>query len=528
MEIFAASSTVRLRDILMTMVVVTLNPTRNVQQRLRSLLKNMASKQISSRARDLINNRIRNTHEALKLAGDIAGAEKEHGLRVPMPVPQPQPHVTNVKCSSSMMTEPIPQPMTSEKRRHSRLAQRVFCILQNLAPMRFVNMNSLCFEQGRLHCSPELALKQRSPSSYSSGYRVDQRENLSKLPMKNSSSSSAGSMKAKWGVSSSDVFYHFSTSGMSVATATGITHPLGSMKAKWGVSSSDVFYHFSTSGMSVATATGITHPLDVLKVRLQMQLVGQRGPLTGMGKLSMQVVKSEGLRALYLGLTPALMRSVLYGGLRLGLYEPSKYVCELAFESRNVLMKIASGAFSGAVATALTNPVEVLKVRLQMRRTSTLGPIQELQKIASEEGIAALWKGVGPAMTRAAALTASQLATYDESKQSNIVILSSLFSDVDELDFSSGRILSASYVLGFPLFCKQKVLVVFTKGGSRCLQDWVHKQLLPSLSVSSCVDLQDSRHSDSLIVIHMIQELKMDLHFGRFVRFFSSGSYKSD
>ncbi|KAG6431884.1 hypothetical protein SASPL_103455 [Salvia splendens] len=54
----------------------------------------------------------------------------------------------------------------------------------------------------------------------------------------------------------------------------------GSMKAKWGVSSSDVF--FSTSGMSVATATGITHPLDVLKVRLQMQLVGQRGPLTGM------------------------------------------------------------------------------------------------------------------------------------------------------------------------------------------------------------------------------------------------------
>lgn len=56
------------------------------------------------------------------------------------------------------------------------------------------------------------------------------------------------------------------------------------------------------------------------------------------------------------------MRSVLYGGLRLGLYEPSKYLCELAFESTNILVKIASGAFSGAVATALTNPVEVLKV----------------------------------------------------------------------------------------------------------------------------------------------------------------------
>ncbi|KAL6516030.1 hypothetical protein OROGR_019335 [Orobanche gracilis] len=190
----------------------------------------------------------------------------------------------------------------------------------------------------------------------------------------------------------------------------------GSFKAKWGVSPSDVCYHFGTSGISVAAATGITHPLDVIKVRLQMQLVGQRGPLIGMGKLSMRVVKNEGIRSLYLGLTPSLIRSVVYGGLRLGLYQPSKYVCELAFESTNVFMKIASGAFSGAVATALTNPVEVMKVRLQMNTKRISGPIQELKKISSEEGVGALWKGVGAAMVRAAVLTASQLATYDESK----------------------------------------------------------------------------------------------------------------
>ncbi|CAK9178056.1 unnamed protein product [Ilex paraguariensis] len=183
------------------------------------------------------------------------------------------------------------------------------------------------------------------------------------------------------------------------------------------VSPSYVMNHFGTSGVSVATATGITHPLDVLKVRLQMQLVGQRGPLTGLGGLFLQVVKNEGPRSLYLGLAPALMRSVFYGGLRLGLYEPSKYVCELAFESTNILVKIASGAFSGSLATALTNPMEVLKVRLQMNPNSSRGPLGEMRKITSKEGITALWKGVGPAMARAAALTASQLATYDESKQ---------------------------------------------------------------------------------------------------------------
>ncbi|XP_057964992.1 uncharacterized protein LOC131155696 isoform X2 [Malania oleifera] len=157
----------------------------------------------------------------------------------------------------------------------------------------------------------------------------------------------------------------------------------------WAVSPSHVLYHFGTSGISVAMATGVTHPL----------------------------VKKEGLGSLYLGLTPSLARSVLYGGLRLGLYEPSKYVYEWAFGSTNILIKIASGAFSGAAATALTNPIEVLKVRLQMNSSLRGGAIGEMRKIASEEGIRALWKGVGPAMTRAAALTASQLATYDESKR---------------------------------------------------------------------------------------------------------------
>lgn len=183
-------------------------------------------------------------------------------------------------------------------------------------------------------------------------------------------------------------------------------------------SPSGALYHFGTSGVSVAVATGLTHPLDVLKVRLQMQLVGQRGSLIGMGPLFVQVMKNEGPKSLYLGLTPALTRSLLYGGLRLGLYEPSKYACDWAFGSNNILFKIASGAFSGAISTAVTNPVEVLKVRLQMNSDlRQRGPIAEMRRIVSKEGIGALWKGVGPASVRAAALTASQLATYDESKQ---------------------------------------------------------------------------------------------------------------
>jgi solute carrier family 25 uncoupling protein 8/9 len=44
-----------------------------------------------------------------------------------------------------------------------------------------------------------------------------------------------------------------------------------------------------------------------------------------------------------------------------------------------------------------------------------------MRKVVAHEGLKALWKGVGPAMTRAGCLTASQMATYDEAKQVPII-----------------------------------------------------------------------------------------------------------
>lgn len=61
--------------------------------------------------------------------------------------------------------------------------------------------------------------------------------------------------------------------------------------------------------------------------------------------------------------------------------------------------------------------ISCYQVRLQMNPNLRRGPIGELRRIVSEEGIRALWKGVGPAMARAASMTASQLSTYDESKR---------------------------------------------------------------------------------------------------------------
>jgi hypothetical protein len=49
--------------------------------------------------------------------------------------------------------------------------------------------------------------------------------------------------------------------------------------------------------------------------------------------------------------------------------------------------------------------------------TSSTSTIGEVRKVIAQEGLKALWKGAGPAMARAGCLTASQLATYDETNQ---------------------------------------------------------------------------------------------------------------
>lgn len=80
-------------------------------------------------------------------------------------------------------------------------------------------------------------------------------------------------------------------------------------------------------------------------------------------------------------------------GLRLGMYAPMKTVVG-ADTDPTLLKKIAAGSASGAVATFITNPIELLKTRLQSN--SAAAPLQVLQKIVRENGVTGLWKGTMP------------------------------------------------------------------------------------------------------------------------------------
>ncbi|CAL4982426.1 unnamed protein product [Urochloa decumbens] len=186
---------------------------------------------------------------------------------------------------------------------------------------------------------------------------------------------------------------------------------------------------FAASAIAACFAEVCTIPLDTAKVRLQLQknVVGDAAPkYRGLLGTAATIAREEGAAALWKGIVPGLHRQCIYGGLRIGLYEPVKsfYVGQDHVGDVPLSKKIAAGFTTGAIAIAIANPTDLVKVRLQAegklapgapRRYA--GAMDAYAKIARQEGVAALWTGLGPNVARNAIINAAELASYDQVKQ---------------------------------------------------------------------------------------------------------------
>ena len=170
-------------------------------------------------------------------------------------------------------------------------------------------------------------------------------------------------------------------------------------------------------------------PIDVVKTKLQMDGAGGAAKAyTGTMDCATKLVAADGPTALFSGLPPALVRQSTYGSLRYGLYGPIKGSLGIkAGEPVPLYKKIIAGGLAGGLASAVANPTDLMKVRLQtdgmmkdaegkLLPKKYTGMMNCLTTTINEEGFAALWTGVGPTVGRAVVLAAAELATYDEAK----------------------------------------------------------------------------------------------------------------
>ncbi|CAI9596048.1 unnamed protein product [Staurois parvus] len=183
---------------------------------------------------------------------------------------------------------------------------------------------------------------------------------------------------------------------------------------------------FLFGGLAGMGATVFVQPLDLVKNR--MQLSGE-GAKTKEYKTSFHAVgsilKKEGVRGIYTGLSAGLLRQATYTTTRLGIYT-------ILFEKLtkedgtppNFFMKAAIGMTAGATGAFVGTPAEVALIRMTAdgrlpadQRRGYTNVFNALVRMSREEGITTLWRGCVPTMARAVVVNAAQLASYSQSKQ---------------------------------------------------------------------------------------------------------------
>jgi solute carrier family 25 (mitochondrial uncoupling protein), member 8/9 len=113
-------------------------------------------------------------------------------------------------------------------------------------------------------------------------------------------------------------------------------------------------------------------PTDLVKVRMQSEgrlAPGQAPRYRGVGDAYRSIVRAEGVRGLWTGLGPAVLRNSVINATELASYETAKEALVYqAGVADGLPAHFAAGAAAGLMATIVGNPVDVIKTRVMAAR----------------------------------------------------------------------------------------------------------------------------------------------------------------
>mmetsp|Transcript_14761 Transcript_14761/g.24987 ORF Transcript_14761/g.24987 Transcript_14761/m.24987 type:complete len:320 (+) Transcript_14761:67-1026(+) len=145
-------------------------------------------------------------------------------------------------------------------------------------------------------------------------------------------------------------------------------------------------------------------PIDVIKTRLQLDRLGQ---YRGIAHCGDTIIKQEGVKSLWKGLTPFATHLTLKYALRMG----TNAVYQSALRDKDGKLtqdKRMLAGFGAGVTEALVvvTPFEVVKIKLQQQHGASVenmkykGPVHCATTIVRERGPMGLWAGATPTVMR--------------------------------------------------------------------------------------------------------------------------------
>lgn len=201
------------------------------------------------------------------------------------------------------------------------------------------------------------------------------------------------------------------SSGGSTAVATSLTvlqHsalPGSTLLAK-------IAQHLGGGGVAGALGATVVYPLDTIKTRMQAQnLEGEKPQYKDEIDCFRQLVTKEGPASLYSGLVPQLLGIAPEKAMKLTVNEALLSSLETMMPGARVwALEFIAGGGGGASQVVFTNPMEIVKVRLQTQKEGS--PKKALWTIVKELGVKGLYDGAGVTLARDVPSSAVFFAIY--------------------------------------------------------------------------------------------------------------------
>ncbi|XP_046374151.1 mitochondrial ornithine transporter 1-like isoform X2 [Haliotis rufescens] len=191
--------------------------------------------------------------------------------------------------------------------------------------------------------------------------------------------------------------------------------------------------HNALAGSGAAFFSSFTLcPTELIKCRLQaMREMATQGQLEGglerlkIGPwgLTKEILQQEGFRGLFKGLTSTFMREMPGYFFFFGGYEICRHLLTPAGKTKDEIgawRTIVCGGVGGVALWTAIFPADVVKSRIQVQCVAgSVTPtfIATVLKIFREEGVTALYKGLGPTVVRTFPATGALFLAYETTKK---------------------------------------------------------------------------------------------------------------
>ncbi|KAG0332141.1 mitochondrial aspartate-glutamate transporter agc1 [Podila horticola] len=208
-------------------------------------------------------------------------------------------------------------------------------------------------------------------------------------------------------------------------------------------------YGFLLGSISGAVGATVVYPIDLVKTRMQNQRSKVVGELLYKNSIDCfkKVIKNEGVLGLYRGLGPQLVGVAPEKAIKLTMNDIVRR--HLTDKNGNITFvgELIAGGVAGGSQVVFTNPLEIVKIRLQVAGEAAKSiegaPRTGAVTIVRNLGIMGLYKGASACLLRDIPFSAIYFPVYAHLKKD-------MFKEGPEHRLTIGELLMAGAIAGMP------------------------------------------------------------------------------